>query len=131
MIMDLDPADALVASAELTRSAATARHRGINPPAALDRVAEQLRASALLAQYLDLSTADSGHQTGNEAPLPDQMVTVTTAADELKLSNRQVRRRCEMQSIPGARRVNPQTAGSPWLVPAAYIAIHRSNRRNP
>lgn len=127
MIVDLDPADALVASAELTRSAATARHRGINPPAALDRVAEQLLAAALLARYLAPASV-GGHGMAHSPTVSGQMVNVTTAAAELDISDRQVRRRCEARSIPGARRVNPQTPGSPWLIPAAFVATHRNTK---
>ena len=129
MIIDLDPADALVAAAELNRSAAAARHRGSNPPSALERVADHLTAAALLARYL-APTSDSGQAEckGNEDD--GTMVTVATAAIDLDMSNRQVRRLCVASAIPGARRINPSTPGSPWILPVTYIASHRQPRSN-
>lgn len=129
MIVDVDPRDALAVAAELNRCAATARHRGSNPPSALERVADVLTAGALLARYL-ATPSDSGQAECKSIDDERPMVTVTTAAIDLDLSNRQVRRLCVALAIPGARRVNPSTPGSPWLVPAAYVAVHRPTLRS-
>ena len=129
MIVDLDPAAALVAASELNRCAATARHQGRNPPRELELVAEQLTAAALLAQYLaGTSVAGQVHCNGEGASA--KVVSAADAARDLGLSDRQVRRRCEGNHISGARRVNPSNPASPWLIPAAYVASHQNPRSN-
>jgi hypothetical protein len=130
VIVDLDPSDALAAAAELNRCAAAARHRGSNPPDALERIADVLIARALLDQYF-ARKSDSGQAECKSIDDTGVMVTVTTAAIDLDVSNRQVRRLCVGLAIPGARRVNPLTPGSPWLVPASYVAANRPTFRSP
>jgi hypothetical protein len=119
VIVDLDPSDALAAASELNRCSASARHRGSNPPAALERVADVLEAAALLERF---RLSGSGPVSGVEALIGCPMVCVKTVAMGLGISSRSVRRRIDRGEIAGARRLDPSNTDSPWLIPAAFIA---------